>query len=111
MKIITIALGLLVSTMSFAKEYKLSCEARHNYDLVVQTEVTLGEKERNKSFGVFNEFEFFLSSNGNDIIELQTLNNYDPSRSYATAKMTEAGSIVELSIWRRDFLLEVRCTL
>lgn len=106
----TLALLLTLGSFAVAAETKLQCKATYNMDTVLETEVTLGHAERNKSFGEFEGFQFFLSDNGNNVVELQTLNIYEPSRSYATAKITEAGSFVELSIWNREFLLEVRCT-
>lgn len=110
MKTALATLLALGSLTAFAQETKLQCKATYNLDTVLETEVTLGHSERNKSFGEFEQFQFFLSDNGNNVIELQSLNNNEPSRSYATAKIAEAGSYVELSIWTRDFLLEVRCT-
>lgn len=110
MKTIVASLIALSSISAFAHETKLQCKATYNMDTVLETEVTLGHSERNKSFGEFEAFQFFLTDVGNGIIELQSLNNNEPSRSYATAKMAEAGSYVELSIWTRDYLLEVRCT-
>lgn len=110
MKSVLATLLALGSFTAFAHETKLQCKATHNTDIVLETEVTLNHAERNKSFGEFEQFQFFLSDNGNDVIELQSYNNNEPSRTYATAKITEAGSYVELSIWSREYLLEVRCT-
>ena len=106
----TLALLLALGSFSAFAETKLQCKATYNLDTVLETEVTLNNSERNKSFGEYEGFQFFLSDNGNNIVELQMLNIYEPSRSYATAKISEAGSFVELSIWNREFLLEVRCT-
>ncbi len=100
----------LSSMTAFAHETKLQCKATYNLETVLETEVTLGHSERNKSFGEFDMFQFFLTDKGNDVIELHSLNNNEPSRSYATAKMVEVGSFVELSVWTRDYILEVRCT-
>jgi hypothetical protein len=110
-KSLFVALFALASISAFAQETKLQCKATYNLDTVIETEVNLGHAERNKSFGEFEGFQFFLSDNGNNVVELQSLNIYEPSRSYATAKISEAGSFVELSIWTREYLLEVRCTL
>jgi hypothetical protein len=109
-KALFISLFALASMNSFAHETKLQCKATYNMDTVLETEVTLGHAERNKSFGEYEGFQFFLSDNGSGIVELQSLNIYEPSRSYATAKISEAGSFVELSIWTREYILEVRCT-
>lgn len=109
-KTIVASLFVLTSLSSFAQETTLQCKATYNLDTVLETAVTLAQGETNKSFGSFEGFEFFLSDKGNSTLELQSLNSYDPSRSYATAKVNEAGTFVELSIWTRDFLLEIRCT-
>lgn len=109
-KTLLASLIALSSVSAFAHETTLQCKATYNLDTVLETAVTLGHSERNKSFGEFENFQFFLTDKENGIIELQSYNNLDPSRSYATAKISEPGSYVELSIWTRDFLLEVRCT-
>lgn len=110
MKKLMIASLLALSSTAVFANTTLNCKATYNLETVFETEVQLAKGERNKSFGGFEAFQFFLSDNGNNVIELQSLNNTDPSRSYATAKISDAGSFVELAIWTRDFLLEVRCT-
>lgn len=109
-KTLLASLIVLSSVSAFAHETTLQCKATYNMDTVLETAVTLGHSERNKSFGEFEGFQFFLSDIGSGVVELQSYNNMEPSRSYATAKISEAGSFVELSIWTRDYLLEVRCT-
>jgi len=110
MKTLLASLIALSSVSAFAHETTLQCKATYNMDTVLETAVTLGHSERNKSFGSYEGFQFFLSDMGSGIVELQSLNSNEPSRSYATAKISEAGSFVELSIWTREFILEVRCT-
>lgn len=109
-KTLVASLFAITSFSSFAHETTLQCKATYNLDTVLETQVTLGHGEVNKAFGEFQGFQFFLSDKGNSTIELQSLNSYEPSRSYATAKINEAGTFVELSIWTRDFILEIRCT-
>lgn len=102
--------ALVASFSSYAGPMNLACTVSFNADKVLETSVTLNPKERNKSFGEIDGFEFFLSENNDSTIELQALNVMEPSRSYATAKLSEISSFVDLSIWTREFLLEVRCT-
>ena len=74
-----------------------------------ETMVELDNDERNVFFGQIEAFKFFLSAKKGEKVELQALNRAEPSRSYATSRI-EATSQVELSIWTREFLLEVQCT-
>lgn len=110
MKIIFCVFAVIMSFPALAAGHKLSCEATYNSEKVLETSFTLNPKERNKSFGEFEGFEFLISENAGELIELQAYNMYEPSRTYATAKLIETNSFVELSIWKREFLLEVRCT-
>ncbi len=110
MKFITLILSSLVATSVSAKEFNLKCVATHNADVVLETDVKLPSGAKSLSFGEFEEFEFFLSQSGENTVELQALYNVDPSRSYATATFQGEKSFVELSIWRREFIMEVRCS-
>lgn len=105
------AIALLFTHSVFAKDLKLSCTGRYNLEVMMETEITLGTSEKNKFIGEFEGFQFFVSSISNDVVELQAYNMEAPSRSYATAKVTEAGSFVDLSIWTREFIIDARCTL
>lgn len=105
-----ITLFALVSAFN-ANAMDLSCTALHNMDIVLDTKISVQEGERNKSFGEYDQFRFFVTAAKNNQIEIQSLDLSTPARSYATAKLTEKGSFVELSVWSRDYLLEVRCTL
>lgn len=105
-------LFLLMTSYSLqAKTIELMCEAKINTTKVFQKSVTLQENEKNHVFGEFEEFTFYISSKGNDVLELQTLNHIEPSRTYATGKVNSQHSYIDLAIWKREFLLEVRCTL
>lgn len=106
-----IVLSALVSSQAFAKDLNLKCIATYNADKVLEKEVTLATGARSLSFGGVEGFEFFLTHSGENTVELQALNSDEPSRSYATAKLTDAASFVELSIWKREFIMEVRCTV
>lgn len=106
------ALILLMSSYSLqAKSIELLCEAKINTTKVLQKSVTLQENEKNQVFGEFEEFTFYISSKGKDILELQTLNHIEPSRTYATGVVNSEHSYIDLAIWKREFLLEVRCSL
>lgn len=109
MKYLLIASALL-SSQVFAKELKLNCVATYNSDKVLDTQVVLASGQSNLVIGGAEEFDFILSSKANDVVELQAFNSGEPSRTYATATIKAANSIVELSIWKRDLLMEVRCT-
>ncbi len=106
-----IVLSALLSSQAFAKDLNLKCVATYNADKVLETELTLASGARSISFGEAQGFDFFLTHTGDNTVELQALNIDEPSRSYATAKLTDSSSFVELSIWKREFIMEVRCTL
>jgi hypothetical protein len=106
-----IILCALLSSQAFAKDFKLKCIATYNADKVLETELTLATGARSTSFGGAEGFEFFLTHSGENTVELQALNIDEPSRSYATAKLTDTESFVQLSIWKREFILEVRCSM
>ncbi len=108
MKLSMIALLLSMTTQAFALNFH--CEASKNMDVIVSQDVSLATNERNKSFAEADEFIFYLSDNGKNIVELQTLHIYEPTRSYATALITAPGQFIQLSVWKRDYLLEVICT-
>ena len=103
-------LGTFFSASAFAKDFNLKCVVSYNADKVLETEVKLAAGVKSLGFGSFEEFDFYLTQIGEYTVELQALYNVDPSRSYATAKLTDPSSFVELSIWRREFVMEVRCT-
>ncbi|MFP5384778.1 MAG: hypothetical protein ACLGHN_01780 [Bacteriovoracia bacterium] len=106
-----IILGLLVTTSQvFAASMEVSCEVKNSLDPVFQQKLVLEESDKNKLIGDFNEFSFYLTSKGNEVVELQTLNRYEPTRSYATGALREKDDFVDLAIWKRDYLMEVRCS-
>ena len=112
MKYLSLAiLALTLSTVASAKVQSLKCVATYNADKVLETEVKLDTTSTaSLSFGEAEGFQFFLTNTKEGAVELQALNIYEPSRTYATAKLKEVGSYVELSIWNRAFIMEVRCT-
>jgi hypothetical protein len=112
MKLLFLLATILATFKLWASsELVLKCTAIHNLDKVVETEVNLKPTDREKTFGKYEEFKFIISSKGDQTVEIQSLNLIEPSRSYATGKLTHLGDFVELSVWNRDYILDVRCTL
>lgn len=106
-------LALLVlgfSLTATAKDMKLTCTAQRNLDLVVSEEISLAPGAKNIVFGDFEEFRFYVTDKGSDIIEVQAYNGAESSRTYATGKLTAEGDFVEASVWNRELILDVRCT-
>lgn len=109
--IATALLALSFSSFAAAKVTTFNCVATYNADKILEAEVKLDSSRTTAlSFGQTEDFEFFLNNTKDGAVELQSLNIYEPSRSYATAKISGPGSFVELSIWNRNFIMEVRCT-
>ncbi len=106
-----VSLLLLASFTAQAGPMELMCEASFNLTKVLQKKVTLAELEKNQVFGEFEEFTFFVSSKGKNVIELQALNNNEPSRTYATGVLNADQAYIDLAVWKREYLLEVRCSL
>jgi hypothetical protein len=107
----SLILSALFTLPAFAQDYNLKCVASYNSEKVFEQELLLSQGQRALKFGSVEDFDFILSSNKDQTVELQVLNVNEPSRSYATAKLKEKDAYVELSIWKREFLLEVRCTV
>jgi hypothetical protein len=59
----------------------------------------------------FDQYEFFLSQLPEGKYELQAYNRYEPSRTYAVARVTAANPEIGLTIWKREAIIEVHCTL
>lgn len=101
----------LVSTASFAAEKQLSCTATHNYQTALDTEVSISLGQKNLSLGVVDRFEILISSLDKDVIELQAYDAMEPSRTYSTAALRSVEDEVKLSIWTREFIVDVLCKL
>lgn len=104
------ALLLLSSFPLLAQARTLYCQASFNTDVLFETEVTLNDRELNHKFGTLAGLEFYVSDRGQNKIELQVFNTYEPSRSYATSVFDKEGSHVELAVWKQDYMLEARCS-
>lgn len=106
------ALTIICASMNSwaSNDLKLTCTAIHNLDKVVETEVVLSSEDKNRTFGEYQEFKFIISSKQDEKVEIQSLNINEPSRTYATGQLSTPGSYVELSVWNREYILDVRCT-
>lgn len=100
----------IASLSAQAASKELLCEVSFNTTKVLQQKVILEENKKNQVFGEFEEFTFFITSKGKNVIEIHALNNNEPSRTYATGVIDSASSFVDLAVWKREYLLEVRCT-
>lgn len=101
-----ILLSFFMSSTAIA-DHSLNCRVDFNLQTVVEKSVRLPKDARNFSFATYNEFEFFLTDTGKNI-ELQIFNPAEPSRSYAIADFNKT-SEVDLTLWKRDFLLSTKC--
>lgn len=109
MTVLTRVFALLVFTVSTAHAMELSCMGELNGQTQFSTTVQLAAGQRNMLVGMIDAHEIFLSDLG-EKLELQAYNPIEPSRIYATTEMSQAGASVNLSIWNRDFWIEVKCT-
>ena len=110
MKLMITALMTLFTLNAFAGEMTLSCQGFYNYELILENEVKIGEFQKNIELGEIGEYKILVSSLGQNKIELLGYNFTEPSRTYTTALMNKSGDIIELAVWKREFLLEVKCT-
>lgn len=108
--VFTLATIFAISQSIASSEMNLKCTAIHNLDKVMETEIKLKQTDKEKVIGEFEGFKFMVSSKGDNLIEIQSLNLDEPSRSYATGKVDNHGSYVELSVWNRNYILDFRCT-
>jgi len=109
--ILILATIMATSELWASRDLNLRCTAIHNLDKVLETEIILKPTDKDITLGEYEDFKFIISSKGDETIEVQSLNILDPSRSYATGKLTLPGEFVELSIWNREYILDVRCAL
>lgn len=104
-----IIIPLLFSVSSFAAEF--DCSYFYNLNEIYRNDVSISEGSKNLKIGELEEYEFFMSSLGSGKFELQALNVYEPSRSYATAILGQENRELALVIWKRESMVEVACTL
>ena len=104
MKILLLT-ALFVSSSAFAME--LRCEAKYNSETVLSTTISLKDKA---GIGEIEGFRFMATAKAQNTVEIEAYNAYEPSRTYATGSLDKAGAFVDLAVWKREFLMEVRCT-
>lgn len=107
---LAIILSVFFCTSAFAATKDIRCVTTFNSDSHFEVNIKLNDGQRNQKFADFDGYEFFLSALKDDMVELQIYNPYDPSRSYASAKLVDQ-NYLELVIWKRDSILETRCQL
>ena len=98
----------MLPALAFGME--LSCTGELNGAEQFRSTVQLEAGQRFVPVGFVNEMEIFMSDMSNQRVELQLYNPIEPSRSYATAHVQSAGDQVQLSLWTREFWIEVKCT-
>lgn len=99
----------LTSFSALAADF--DCRYLQNLNEIYSNRVTIADGAKNVVIADFDEYVFFMSSLGNDKYELQSLNNMEPSRTYATARVNAANPELGLVIWKRESIIEVNCTL
>lgn len=102
---------LILLSPAWAQSQPFHCQMKYNYQPVFEADVNLPHMKSNLSVGKFEQFEIFLSSLGNDKVELQLLDASEPARSYATAFIGLENKMIDLSLWKRDYIIEVNCSL
>lgn len=107
---LVLLLSTFLSLSAFAKDFNLKCESSLNSSKLFEVKTILPQGERNNLIAKADNYQFFITSAGADVVELQVYDSSEPSRSYASASLSKA-QYVELVIWKRESLLETRCTL
>lgn len=105
----TLLLSSLVLASVPAHAFTLDCSGFLNGSLDFIDEVSINPGQKNVAVGESGEYEFVLSALAEDKFELQGYNFNEPSRTYSIAKITKTGDVVELAVWKREFLIEVKC--
>lgn len=111
MKLFTLMSLLTVSSLSYAQNMTLNCKASQNYESMFESVVTLSPNQKNVAVGSVGNFDIIVSSLGDSKVELQAYNVMEPSRTYATAVLTSTTPSITLSVWTREFIMEVSCDL
>lgn len=100
----------LLSLLSFsAVAADFECRYLQNLSEVYRNEVTVADGSRDQLIADFDEYKFFMTSLPDSKYELQALNNIEPSRTYAVARLTDANAEISLVIWKREAIIEVSC--
>jgi hypothetical protein len=107
---IIIFILLALPLCATAQALNLQCTAKHNLDLIVEEDIQLSSGVKNKLIGSFDDFRFYVSDKGDDMIEVHAYSISLSSRTYATARLKSSEDFVEASVWNREFMLDLRCT-
>jgi len=95
----------------FAKDMRVHCQAQFNGEAFLDTQISLPESEKNLILAEVEGLQILLSSLRNEKIELQVYDANAPIRVYSTGELKNSSDAVELSLWGRDYLLDVSCSL
>ncbi len=103
----TFILLTLLSASALAAEFE--CSFHQNLSEIYRTTVAVNGKD--VKIAAFDGYEFFLSELPDHKYELQAYNMYEPSRTYAAAILSPSHTEIELTIWKREIMLDARCSL
>ena len=104
-----IALLALLSFNAFAADF--DCRYFYNLAEVHRNDVSIAEGAKDVVIAEIEEYRYFMTSLKDGRYELQALNVIEPSRTYATARITADSREIGLVIWKREQIIEVSCTL
>lgn len=99
----------LFALPSFAATFE--CRYLYNLSEIYSSEVTVADGARDVKIAELGEYEFFMSSFPDGKYEFQALNVYEPSRTYASARMSSANPEINIVIWKREGIMEGSCKL
>ncbi len=88
---------------------EFECSYHQNLTEIYRSTVSVNGKD--VKIAAFDGHEFFMSQLPDGKYELQAYNMYEPSRTYAAARVSITNPEIELTIWKREALIEARCTL
>jgi hypothetical protein len=98
---------LLFSTSAIAADFE--CSFHQNLTEIYRSTVVVNGKD--VKIAAFDGYEFFMGQLPEGKYELQALNVYEPSRTYAATRLSTSNPEIELTIWKREAIIEARCTL
>ena len=99
----------LTSFSALAADF--DCRYFQNLNEIYSNQVTIADGAKDVVIADFDEYKFFMSSLGNSKYELQALNNMEPSRTYAIARVNSSNPELGLVIWKREAIIEIKCFL
>lgn len=88
----------------------LTCLVQYNGSDIFTRKVQFEPGIQMVSIGEVADYELMIRDLGKNHFELQGYNSLEPSRTYATATIGNSSDLLQLSIWKREHLLEVICT-